>query len=110
MDEYISREAALACFHDWIDKHGDVHTADEMPEYRALEALPAAMDEYIEIPDKAQGHWIPIMGPYLGQADDLRQICQEIYAPWFKCSICGEESYDYNYCPNCGAKMDGGDT
>ena len=33
-----------------------------------------------------------------------------------RCSVCGEECYDgdndiivrfYNYCPNCGAKMDG---
>ena len=26
-----------------------------------------------------------------------------------QCSICGEWTYDYdkNYCPNCGAKMDG---
>ena len=28
-----------------------------------------------------------------------------------KCSLCGEEKfatqYAYNYCPNCGAKMDG---
>ena len=27
-----------------------------------------------------------------------------------KCSICGHESADaLNYCPNCGAKMDGGE-
>lgn len=42
MAEYIEREAALACFHDWIDRHGDVHEADEMPEYRAVMDLPAA--------------------------------------------------------------------
>ena len=41
----ISRQAALDCFHDWIDKHGDVHTPDEMPEYRAIEALPSAQPE-----------------------------------------------------------------
>ena len=33
----------------------------------------------------------------------------------FRCSVCGWWSLDpsidnaYNYCPNCGAKMDGGD-
>ena len=42
MAEYIEREEALACFHDWIDRRGDVHTPDENPEYRALEDLPAA--------------------------------------------------------------------
>ena len=42
MADYISREAALSCFHDWIDQRGDVHEADEIPEYQAIEALPAA--------------------------------------------------------------------
>lgn len=41
----ISRQAALDCFHDWIDRHGDVHAADEMPEYQAIEALPPAQPE-----------------------------------------------------------------
>ena len=40
MDDLISRAEALACFHSWMDKHGDVHEPDEMPEYRAIEALP----------------------------------------------------------------------
>lgn len=42
MDDYISREAALACFHDWIDRYGHEHTADEMVEYQKIEELPAA--------------------------------------------------------------------
>ena len=42
MSDYISRDAALNCFHDWIDQHGYVHTADEMPEYDAIADLPAA--------------------------------------------------------------------
>lgn len=42
MSDLIDRQAAMDCFHDWIDKHGDVHTADEMSEYRAIEALPTA--------------------------------------------------------------------
>ena len=44
-DDPISREAALACFHDWIDKNGDLHTPDEMAEYRAIEGLPSAQPE-----------------------------------------------------------------
>ena len=43
MSDLISREAALNCFHDWVDKYGDVHTPDEMPEYRAIEGLPSAL-------------------------------------------------------------------
>ena len=42
MGDYISRDEALSCFHNWIDKHGDIHTADEMPEYDAIADLPAA--------------------------------------------------------------------
>lgn len=40
MDDLISRSEAPACFHAWVDRHGDVHEPDEMPEYRAIEALP----------------------------------------------------------------------
>ena len=50
MDSLISRQAALDCFHDWIDQHGDIHTPDEMPEYRAIEALPSAQPM----------RWIPV--------------------------------------------------
>lgn len=46
MDEdTISRQAVLDCFHDWVDKYGDIHTPDEMAEYRAIEALPSAHSE-----------------------------------------------------------------
>ena len=40
---------------------------------------------------------------------------KEEYPTLFQCSVCGCEDWDtsevnygeYNYCPNCGAKMDG---
>ena len=44
----ISRQDALSCFHDWIDRHGDVHTADEMPEYQRIEQLPSAKPTYTD--------------------------------------------------------------
>ena len=40
--DYISREAAIACFHDWIDRYGHEHTADEIVEYQRIEDLPVA--------------------------------------------------------------------
>ena len=43
--DLISREDALNCFHDWIDRRGDAHTADEMPEYQRIEQLPSAQPE-----------------------------------------------------------------
>ena len=45
MSDLIDREAALNCYHDWVDQYGDVHTPDEIPEYQAIEALPSAQDE-----------------------------------------------------------------
>ena len=42
MNDIISRRAALDCFHDWIDKHGNVYCADESEEYQRIEALPSA--------------------------------------------------------------------
>ena len=48
MNDLIDRQEALDCFHDWIDRRGDVHTANEMPEYQAIEALPSAQHEVTE--------------------------------------------------------------
>ena len=45
--DLISRTDALSCFHDWIDSHGDVHTADEMPEYQQIEQLQSAQPEVL---------------------------------------------------------------
>lgn len=30
---------------------------------------------------------------------------EEVYAAWCRCSECGEESFIYDFCPNCGARM-----
>ena len=42
MSDLISREAALACFHGWVDKHGDYNAPDDIVEYQRIEALPSA--------------------------------------------------------------------
>lgn len=54
MSDLISREAALDCFHDWVDKYGDVHAADEMVEYQRIEALPA-----VQRVESVGMRWIP---------------------------------------------------
>ena len=48
MDDLISREAALDCFNDWMDRCGHFHTADEDTVYQKIEALPSA------------SQWIPV--------------------------------------------------
>jgi len=91
MSNLIDREAALACFHDWVDRNGDIHTADEMPEYQRIEALPSVE------PERKKGHWIEV------DDDRIRG----------KCSVCGWEAHLYeddvvgmDYCPNCGARLE----
>lgn len=56
MKEYVEKDAVLGCFHDWIDQYGDIHTVEEIPEYRAIEALPSVggwipCNETIDIPN-----------------------------------------------------------
>ncbi|MBR1750002.1 MAG: hypothetical protein IJ740_18830 [Ruminococcus sp.] len=49
----------------------------------------------IEAEPVKHGRWI------LSEVRDSKTLC---------CSICGLDSgtiYEYNYCPNCGARMDG---
>lgn len=50
MSDLIDRQAALNCFHAWIDSRGDIHEPDEMQEYRSIEALPSAQPEPKWIP------------------------------------------------------------
>lgn len=115
----ISRQDALSCFHDWIDQRGDVHTADEMPEYQRIEQLPSVQPEPSEIardiatilvnemdmrviaknavqPEK--GKWLDNETSY---ADGVRQTCT--------CSVCGLRSVRPlgNFCRWCGADMRG---
>ena len=44
-EDLIRRQDALNCFHCWIDKHGDICEPCDMAEYRAIENLPAVMEE-----------------------------------------------------------------
>lgn len=46
----------------------------------------------IDVVPVRHGHWTDDTG---------------IEGAWNYCSVCGEQAIDlYNYCPNCGAKMD----
>lgn len=88
MDDYISREAARDLMY---------HKQDALTEYD-LNSIPAADVEPVR-----HGEW--------GRIDDDWDSLST-----FQCSVCGEEwcfeidedlpSLNYNYCPNCGAKMD----
>lgn len=88
MRDLISREAALNCYHDWVDQYGDVHTPDEIPEYRAIEALPSAQ------PERKRGKWIDYANSHCE--------CSVCHTKW---SYFQNEVECFEFCPNCGADM-----
>ena len=67
-------------------------------------------DEPVDAVKGVHGQWKPDLHAY-----DRQPYRDEWYGYMFKCSVCGSTTmgeYDLechaNYCPNCGAKMDGG--
>ena len=83
MAEYIEREAAIESLHVALDS--------------AINALRNAPS--VDVAPVVHGRWIE----------------QEKYTfgTMYDCSICGDRILDnghsWNYCPNCGCRMDGGD-
>ena len=51
MSELISKDAALGCFRDWIDRYGHEHTADEDATYQRIAELPAVQPDRAIIDD-----------------------------------------------------------
>lgn len=77
MDDFINRDEALNCFHDWLDEHGDLHTADECTEYEAIELLPSAEVIPINWIQKYSDDWLDIgyayENPIQGMLNDWRE-------------------------------------
>ena len=105
MDEYINREALRDSVEsiDWYSvRRGELITGAESSEnalykandiYSAINNAPTA-----DVAPVRHGRWIAIKVPNewdKGQCSECRSI--------FNSSVWGT-----NYCPNCGAKMDGG--
>ena len=92
--DYISREAVLTALQD-----SDLFNTTER-QLRAIRELPVA-----DVAEVVHGEW-------LRADDDWNSLTT------FQCSLCSEEwcfetdddvsLLNYKYCPNCGAKMDGG--
>lgn len=89
MDEYIEREAAtnVACNILW--KMNDLSTSLMA---KALNSIPAA-----DVAPVRHGKWI--------------EKEKYTFGVLYDCSICDnrilDNGHSWNYCPNCGAKMDG---
>ena len=76
---------------------------DELPETKAELLRMIDYQETVDAEPVRHGHWITEK-----EASERGEIWL-----WDCCSVCGHcdwdctESEDFNYCPNCGAKMDG---
>lgn len=95
MAEYIGREALRKVLENWRDAHADV---DDEQGCGLLEdviwevdAQPAA-----DVAPVVHGRWV--------SKNEWTFVCSN-------CDYVDAYPFDdrYNYCPNCGAKMDGGD-
>ena len=100
MDEYIKRDGLLRKFNidDMMNVNGTLISLREARE--TISNFPAA-----DVAPIRHGKWV----------HSRYENCSEQFE-MVKCSCCGREAYamafyvrDGNYCPNCGAKMNGGE-
>lgn len=92
MAEYIERKVALAAIRERCAPCGEG--------IEALKASPAA-----DVAPVRHGKWTPVKY-------NAHCSCGKSYGTYhFLCSACNHiaysQPYGLNYCPNCGAKMDG---
>ena len=98
MAEYINRDAYIRCLSsgkaEFVDDYGKGWSAGINTAIRACEKFPAA-----DVAPVRHGRWD-------------RVIPSKSAAKWsskVSCSVCHNTGYNhFKYCPNCGAKMDGG--
>ena len=86
MAEYIDREKLLRDINHY-------HLSDGKFQHW-VEVQQAA-----DVSPVRHGRWVPTKAPFMNECED--------------CSVCGYRTvwgHRYNYCPNCGAKMDGGNS
>lgn len=93
MDEYVSREAAIeAAKHAW---------AKGLEPSQYIEALPAA-----DVVPVVHGLWEREPSSYWRWTPSGAVA---VTRTTYRCGLCGRgTAVKSNYCPNCGAKMDGG--
>ena len=99
-DEYISREAAVKAANEWVSEACMAPVMRVSRLFDKLAKVPAA-----DVAEVVHGEWL--------RADDDWNSLTTI-----QCSLCSEEwcfetdddvsLLNYKYCPNCGARMDGG--
>ena len=96
MAEYIEREEALAATCQYCSAKEDCLPNERCADYELINSIPAA-----DVAPVRHGEWIyKTMSVPGGKG--------QTYGKWV-CSKCkSKEKERRTYCPNCGAKMDGG--
>ena len=123
-EDIISRQAAIDALEEpckvpdsWTDEYAVGERAQYEKDVKALNSLPSA--ERREVQSSECEYWddesnfctlnrpsAERLGQWVSQ-EYMSEIDSFIYTE-YKCSNCGEISKKKsNYCPNCGAKMDG---
>ena len=93
MDDLISRKALLA-------EYDRVHIGEPGKARKLMEDAPG-----VDAVPVVHGRWIGVDSSYWRWAHDGGHTVEHIT---FRCSECARKSIiKTNYCPNCGAKMDG---
>ena len=89
MAEYIERENAIAWFMPYAHVGESIDADVVISDIKGMKAA--------DVAPVVHGRWVPTKAPFMNECKD--------------CSVCGYRTvwgHRYNYCPNCGAKMDGG--
>jgi len=105
VNDTISRQAAIDALLELVEARRTwISTEDARKEINGIDASMCAIHDLPSA--ERRGRWIN------GNEGNWNAVIVP------KCSICGETFYEmnvningeytYNYCPNCGAKMDGG--
>lgn len=96
MAEYIEREALREILDGWRDAHADV---DDVHGCGLLE------DVICEVDAQTAADVAPVVhGRWMEHLDEME--CSVCKRQW---NYCDNDTNTFNFCPNCGAKMDGGD-
>ena len=97
MNEYISKKAVIKAIRNDELKGmwRNFETKEDAESFeKEIKSIPIA-----DVRENIHGHWI--------RAE--KGITAGTFSYLFKCSCCNYELYDdeFNFCPNCGCKMDG---
>ena len=97
--QYIEREVAVEILKEKSLKMFNAYYKGYVNAIRDLIDIPSA-----DVQEVKRGYWIPERDP-----DENNRI------QCFHCSVCDDDFHDIGafvatkYCPNCGARMDGGE-